>query len=163
MTSRALFFPLLALTFGLVLAAACGGDGGGERPTVRLTDPRSVPTATPWVEPPDPIILNPEVLTPISEEGNGEEDGGDEGEGDGGEEGAEVTPVTPFQITVDDDVNRRKSPSTESAVTGKITAGDQETVSGQVRGEAVEEGNDIWYQLEDGSFVYSGAVTEVQE
>jgi LysM repeat protein len=33
-----------------------------------------VPTATPWPQPPEPIILEPGALTPISE-GNGEEDG----------------------------------------------------------------------------------------
>jgi uncharacterized protein YgiM (DUF1202 family) len=77
--------------------------------------------------------------------------------------GDEVTPVTPFQVTVDDAVNRRDSPSTESGIVGTINAGDEETVIGQVRGEEVEEGNDIWYQLEGGSFVYSGTVTRVQE
>jgi hypothetical protein len=32
-----------------------------------------------------------------------------------------------------------------------------------VRGEAVEAGNDVWYQLDDGSFVWSGAVKEVSQ
>jgi hypothetical protein len=156
MTARTLFFPLLALTFGLVLAAACGGDDGGERPTGRLTDPRSVPTATPWVEPPDPIILDPEALTPVPEENGGEDQ-------EEGTDSNEVTSVTPFQITSDESTNVRASPSTEGAILGTITAGEENTVTGQVSGEAVEDGNDIWYQLDDGSFVYSGAVKKVEE
>jgi len=156
MTTRGLIAPLLALALALLLATACGGGDGGERPAGRLTDPRSVPTATPWAELPEPIILEPGALTPISE-GGAEETGGN------GEVGDEVTAVTPFQITVDDSINRRESPSTQSGIVGIISGGDEETVIGQVRGEPVEEGNDIWYQLEDGSFVYSGAVTKVQE
>jgi hypothetical protein len=156
MTTRALAVPVLAVALALLLATACGGDGDGERPAGRLTDPRSVPTATPWADPPEPIILEPGALTPISETGTGDT-------GVNGEVGDEVTPVTPFQVTVDDAVNRRDSPSTESDIVGTINAGDEETVIGQVRGEVVEEGNDIWYQLEGGSFVYSGTVTRVQE
>ena len=155
MTTRGLTVSLLALALVLLLATACGGDGD-ERSAGRLTDPRSVPTATPWGQRPEPIILEPDALTPISETGTEET-------GDNGEVGDEVTSVTPFQITVDDSANRRESPSTESAIAGIINAGDEETVVGQVRGEPVEEGNDIWYQLEDGSFVYSGTVTKVQE
>lgn len=156
MTGRGLTVPVLAVALALLLAAACGGDGDGERPAARLTDPRSVPTATPWADSPEPIILEPGALTPI-----GETDAGDSGVN--GEVGGEVTPVTPFQVTADDAVNRRDSPSTESNIVATMNAGDEETVTGQVRGEVVEEGNDIWYQLEDGSFVYSGTVTRVQE
>jgi hypothetical protein len=156
MTMRGPIVPLLALALALVLATACGGGDGGERPAGRLTDPRSVPTATPWAQAPEPIILEPGALTPISESDTEET-------GVNGEVGDEVTPVTPFQITVDDSANVRASPSTESGIVATISAGDEETVIGQVRGEMVEEGNDIWYQLEDGSFVYSGTVTKVQE
>ena len=74
MTARTILVPLLALTSGLLLLAACGGGDGEEQPPVRLTDPRSVPTATPWSQPPEPIILEPGALTPISG-GDGEEDG----------------------------------------------------------------------------------------
>jgi hypothetical protein len=156
MTTRALAIPLLALALALLLATACDGGDDGERPAGRLTDPRSVPTATPWAVPPAPIILDPGALTPISETGT-EEPGVD------GEVSDEVTPVTPFLVTVDDSANRRELPSTESGIVGIINAGDEETVIGEVRGELVEGGNDLWYQLEDGSFVYSGAVTEVEE
>lgn len=149
MTARALPLSLFALALALAVFAACGGGGDGERPTGRLTDPRSVATATPWPEPPEAIILEPGALTPIS-------DGGDGG-------GVEVTPVTSFQITVADSANRRKSPSTQGDLLGTISAGEKKTVTGEVRGEAVEAGNDIWYELEDGSFVYSGAVMKVEE
>ena len=156
MTTRGLSVPLLALALALLLATACGGDGDGARPAGRLTDPRSVPTATPWGQAPAPIILEPGALTPISESGTEET-------GVNGEVGDEVTSVTPFQITVDDSANLRESPSTESGIVGTMGAGDEATVIGQVRGELVEEGNDLWYQLEDGSFVYSGTVTKVEE
>lgn len=86
MTARTLFLVTLALTLGLLAAAACGGDGGDQRPTGRLTDPRSVPTATPWTQPPAPIILEPGALTPITQ---GEATPA--GQGDG-EDGAQVTP-----------------------------------------------------------------------
>jgi hypothetical protein len=157
MTARILFFALIALTSALLLAVACGGDGDGERPTGRLTDPRSVSTATPWANAPEPIILEPGALTPIIQEGD------EQGEEISDEEIAEVTPVTPYQITVEESANRRTSPSTGSAIAGIMTAGQERTVTGQVQGEAVEEGNDIWYQLDDGSFVFSGAVKKVQE
>jgi len=154
-TTRALTIPLLALALALLLAA-CGDGDGGARPAGRLTDPRSVPTATPWAEAPTPIILEPGALTPISESATEEA-------GANGEVGGEVTPVSPFQITVDDSANVRESPTTESGIVATIRAGDEETVVGQAHGEPVAEGNDIWYQLEDGSFVYSGTVTKVEE
>ena len=154
MTARMLLLPSLALTLGLLLAA-CGGGDGEERPPARLTDPRDVPTAAPKSQPPEPIILEPGALTPPSD-GGGEENGEESPE-------FQVTPVTPFQITSDESTNRRTSPFTEGAVLGTILAGEEATVTGQVAGEAVEEGNDLWYQLDDGSFVYSGAVKKVEE
>jgi hypothetical protein len=70
MTARAL--PIAVRTGpGLAVFAACGGEGEDERPTGRLTDPSSVATATPWAEPPEPIILEPGALTPISDGGDG--------------------------------------------------------------------------------------------
>jgi len=76
-----------------------------------------------------------------------------------------ATPVTPFKVTVDESVNVRESPSTQGGpetVVGAIAPGEEKTVVATVRGEPVE-GNDVWYQLEDGSFVYSGAVKEVAQ
>ena len=75
----------------------------------------------------------------------------------------EVTPVTPFQVTSDESTNLRAGPSTQGAVLGTIAEGEERTVTGQAAGEAVQEDNDIWYQLDDGSFVYSGAVKKVEE
>jgi hypothetical protein len=77
-----------------------------------------------------------------------------------------ATPVTPFKVTVDESVNVRESPSTQGGpetVVGAIAPGEEKTVIAKVRGEPVEEGNDVWYELEDGSFVYSGAVKEVAQ
>jgi hypothetical protein len=71
MTARALPLYLFALALALAVFAACGGGGDGERPAGRLTDPRSVATATPWTEPPEPIILQPGALTPIIDNGDG--------------------------------------------------------------------------------------------
>ena len=86
MTARTLLLTLSALALGLLLVAACGG-GGDESPAPgNLTDPGSVPTATPWTNPPEPIILEPGILTPTIP---------DEGETDGDEDqnGDQVTPV----------------------------------------------------------------------
>ena len=77
-----------------------------------------------------------------------------------------ATPVTPFKVTVDESVNVREAPSTQGGqetVVGAIAPGEEKTVVATVRGEPVEEGNDVWYQLEDGSFVYSAAVKEVAQ
>jgi len=71
MSARALLLSLFALAVAGVVAAACGGGDGGEQPTGRLTDPRTVATATPWAEPPEPVILEPGALTPISDGGGG--------------------------------------------------------------------------------------------
>ena len=77
-----------------------------------------------------------------------------------------ATPVTAFKVTVVESVNVRESPSTQEGqgtVVGAITPGEEKTVVAKVHGEAVEQGNDVWYQLEDGSFVWSGAVKEVTQ
>ncbi len=79
---------------------------------------------------------------------------------------AEATPVTAFEIKVEESVNLRREPSTEGGqetVVDTLVPGDTATVTARIQGEEVETDNDIWYQLEDGSFVYSGAVQEVEE
>ena len=83
---------ILVLTLAL---AACGGDGDDTETrtgTGQLTDPRNVATATPWPDAPDPIILDPDALTPLSGGvgvgGPTPDDGGDgDGDGPGGEPG----------------------------------------------------------------------------
>lgn len=78
----------------------------------------------------------------------------------------EATPVTAFDIEVEETVNLRTEPSTEGGqgtVAGTLVPGETATVTAQVKGEKVSADNDIWYQLEDGNFVYSGAVKEVGE
>ena len=80
---------------------------------------------------------------------------------------AGATPVAaPFEISAEETINRRSEPSSEagqSSVIGSLNAGDTATVIARIPGEAVAADNDIWYQLADGSFVYSGAVKEVEE
>ncbi len=83
MTARTLLLPLSALALGLLLVAACGGDGDESPPPGSLTDPGSVPTATPWSNPPEAIILEPDILTPTIP---------DEGETDGDQDDDQVTP-----------------------------------------------------------------------
>jgi|GEM_PF-684844 len=78
MTPRSLF-PTVALSMLLVLGllAACGGGGDQQGPSRgHLTDPRSVPTASPWTQPPDVIILEPGAITPLA--GTGAPPGGGE-------------------------------------------------------------------------------------
>ncbi len=63
-------YRLLALAITLSLTAvlaACGGggdDNGSGRPG-NLTDPRDVPTATPWLQAPDVVILDPNNIAPL--------------------------------------------------------------------------------------------------
>jgi hypothetical protein len=75
----------------LLAIAACGGDDDDETDggTGQITDPRTVPTATPWDVAPDAIILDPDNLTPLSGgEGIGApDDGDDDDSGDGGDGG----------------------------------------------------------------------------
>ena len=58
---------VLAVAILTVLVAACGGgdDNSRQGTTGKLTDPGSVPTASPWASPPQIVILDPNALTPI--------------------------------------------------------------------------------------------------
>jgi len=79
---------------------------------------------------------------------------------------ADATPVTAFEIKVEETVNLRSEPSSEGGqdtVAGTLVPGETATVVAHVPGEEVEADNDTWYLLEDGIFVYSGAVKEVED
>jgi hypothetical protein len=92
MTPRKFVLLLSPAAVILTLAlAACGGDGDDTETRVgtgQLTDPRNVATATPWPNAPDPIILDPDALTPLSGGvgvggGGVDPSDGDNGDGDG--------------------------------------------------------------------------------
>jgi hypothetical protein len=57
----------LFLLAGLAIAAACGGGGDDDDSgsTGQLTNPENVPTATPWAQLPDPILLDPNNIQPL--------------------------------------------------------------------------------------------------
>jgi len=56
MSSAKILLALLILVVAGSLLAACGGDDSGPSPgSQSLTDPRDVPTATPWATPP-PVV-----------------------------------------------------------------------------------------------------------
>lgn len=82
-----------------VLLAACGGGGGNDSSgrTGDLTNPRDVPTATPWAQSPDAVILDPnniQPLPPIGNQGAGGPTGGEATPAPAGECGATYTVVT---------------------------------------------------------------------
>lgn len=58
------FLIVVPVLLGL---AACGGDddGGNSFQPGNLSDPEDVPTATPWVDPPDVVILDPDNINPL--------------------------------------------------------------------------------------------------
>jgi hypothetical protein len=74
MTPRKILAIVTAAVPAVILLAACGGDdnGGPNGPSGNgdgagsLTDPSSVPTATPWDPRPDVIFVEPGQITPIS-------------------------------------------------------------------------------------------------
>jgi hypothetical protein len=83
MTPRKLFPALILLAAALAAAAsACGGDddsGSVTRPGT-LTDPDKVPTASPWVRPPEVVLVDPDNITPVS--GGAPAPTGDGGDGE---------------------------------------------------------------------------------
>lgn len=82
----------LAVMAALVLAIACGGDDDdGNGGTGQLSDPQNVPTATPWAEPPEVILLDPDNIQPLPTDppAGSPGDGGDGGEATPPPEGGE--------------------------------------------------------------------------
>ena len=137
--ARPLAVLLLVLSAFALVAVAC--NGGGDF-LLEETDPET--TGTPPFEqrtPPPSPVPSPEGSPPA----------------------AGATPVASFEITVEETVNQRSEASLEGTVEGSLNPGDTATVVARIPGEAVAAGNDIWYQLDDGTFVYSGAVKEVEE
>jgi LysM repeat protein len=56
----------LVLVAALALAVACGGgDDDATGQTGQLTDPQNVPTATPWQNAPEVILLDPDNIQPL--------------------------------------------------------------------------------------------------
>jgi len=99
MTPRYRPFALgIALSLA-ALVAACGG-GGDDDDTSRpgnLTDPRDVPTATPWTSAPEVVILDPnniQPLPPVGTQDPGTPDGGEATPGLPGECGETYTVVS---------------------------------------------------------------------
>lgn len=140
--ARALAVLLLALSAFALAGVACSNEGD-----FLLDENEPEATGTP------PIFQRSPLPSP-------------EPSATGSPAAPNATPVTPFKVTVDESVNVRESPSTQGGqetVVGAIAPGEEKTVVAKVRGEPVEEGNDVWYELEDGSFVYSGAVKEVAQ
>ena len=63
---RWITFALVLLVPALVALAACGGDDDdGTFEPGNLTDPDSVPSATPWTDVPDVVILDPDNTNPL--------------------------------------------------------------------------------------------------
>ncbi len=139
--ARALAVLLLTLSAFALIAVACDSEGDfllDEEPEATGTPPIFQRSPQPSPEP------SPVGSPPV----------------------AGATPVTPFEVEAEEAVNLRSEPSTEGGqdtVAGSLAPGDTATVIARIPGEEVESGNDIWYQLQDGSFVYSGAVKETEE
>ena len=79
---RKLLFPLCAFALAAAIVAACGGGDDDDDDDTRgqLSDPNNVPTASPWVNPPEVLILDPNNLPtlPPSDPGTGTDGDGDE-------------------------------------------------------------------------------------
>ena len=140
--ARSLAVLLVALSALALVAVACGGGGD-----FLLDEAQPKATGTP------PIFQRTPPPSP-------------EPSPEGSPAVAGATPVTSFKVTVDETVNLRSEPSTEggqATAVGSLGPDETATVIARITGEAVSQGNDIWYQLDDGSFVYSGAVKDVEE
>lgn len=127
--------PLLPLA--IAFALGCNGDGndGEDTPSPSPTatqSPAATASATPvdtTDAPSDTPGPTPEPTpTPVPQ--------------------VDVTPVDPFGVRSAEAINVRETPSTDSDLIGAIYPGEIATVTGEAHGEAVEAGNDTWYQVE---------------
>lgn len=79
---------------------------------------------------------------------------------------AQVTPVTPFEVTVSEantGLRIREMPTTNAAILGAIYWGDKKKVIGEALGQEAEPGKgNLWYALEGGGFVYAPLVEKVE-
>lgn len=57
---------LVILVVVLVASAGGGGDGDAEAEVGQLTNPQDVPTASPWEQAPEVVILDPNAIVPIN-------------------------------------------------------------------------------------------------
>ncbi len=86
---RWITLALLLLVPALLALAACGDDddGGSTFEPGNLTDPDSVPTATPWTEVPDVVILDPDNINPLPPDNPNQTEPSETDAPDGGEPG----------------------------------------------------------------------------
>lgn len=123
--------PLLPLA--IAVALACGGDGGNV--TSPTPSGAASPTATERATPaqtaapsttPSPTLDT--TATPVPQ--------------------VDVTPVDPFEVRSAEAINVRDGPSTSGDLVTVIFPGETAKVLGETHGEAVETGDDKWYQVE---------------
>src|SRR3989304_7507970 len=56
---------LFVILVVVLVAGGGGGESDSEAEIGQLTNPQDVPTAPPWDQPPEVIILDPNAITPI--------------------------------------------------------------------------------------------------
>ncbi len=86
---RWITLTLFLLVPALLALAACGGDDDGGSPFEpgNLTDSEQVPTATPWTNAPDVVILDPDNINPLPPDNPNQTEPTETTEPNGGEPG----------------------------------------------------------------------------